>query len=81
LGQCRQKLTSAYLARSLKPEEVTEVVSALGADRSLGHKTATEDVKAAVEAVTASPALRSDAQRVEQHLRESGWELEPAAER
>jgi Protein of unknown function (DUF3349) len=74
---------SAFLARSLKPEELTEVVSALEADRSVDHKTTTEDVKAAVERVTASPlpALRSDLQRVEQHLRESGWELEPAAER
>jgi hypothetical protein len=70
----------AFLARSLKADEVTEVIDALEAERKVDRKTTTADVTAAIEAVTASPALRNDVQRVEQHLRDAGWELETAAE-
>jgi hypothetical protein len=38
-------------------------------------------VEAAIEAVTRSPVLAQDVQRVEDHLRDMGWELEPVAER
>jgi Protein of unknown function (DUF3349) len=71
----------AFLARSLRPEEVTEVVTALEAEKKVGRKTTTADVTAAIEAVTASPALRKDVRRVEERLREAGWELETVAER
>jgi hypothetical protein len=70
----------AFLARSLKAEEVAEVVDALEAESKVDRKATTADVRAAIEAVTASPALRNDVERVEKHLREAGWELEPAAE-
>jgi Protein of unknown function (DUF3349) len=69
----------AFLARSLKPEEVSEVVGALEAERGADRTTTSEDVGAAIEAVTKSPALGEDVHRVEHHLRELGWELEPAA--
>jgi Protein of unknown function (DUF3349) len=68
----------AFLARSLKPDEVSEVVNTLEAEKDSGHRTSSHDVRAAIEAVTDSPALRHDVQRVENHLRDLGWELEPA---
>jgi hypothetical protein len=71
----------AFLARSLKPEEVSEVVTALQVDLALGEQTSTADVQAAIEAVTKSPALAQDVRRIEDRLRDLGWELEPAAER
>jgi hypothetical protein len=67
----------AFLARSLKADEVSEVVSALEAEEQLGHQTTTEDVRAAIEAVTKSPALAGDVERIEHRLREHGWELRP----
>jgi hypothetical protein len=70
----------AFLARSLKPDEVSEVVSALEAEEELGHRTTSEDVRAAIEAVTKSPAVAADVRRVENRMREQGWELEPVAE-
>jgi hypothetical protein len=71
----------AFLARSLKPDEVSEVVSALEAEEKVGHQTSSEDVRAAIEVVTKSPALAPDGQRVEDRMREQGWALEPVAER
>ena len=71
----------AFLSRSLKPAEVSEVVSALERDAHTGHLTTTEDVRAAIEAVTQSPALIQDVRRVEQHLTSTGWELESASDR
>ena len=70
----------AFLARSLKADEVTEVVDALEAESKVDRKTTTEEVRAAIEAVTASRTLKEDVRRVEEHLREAGWELEAAAE-
>jgi hypothetical protein len=67
----------AFLARSLKPEEVSEVVSSLEAESHAGHHTTTEDVRAAIEEVTKSPALHQDVQRIAERLRASGWALEP----
>jgi hypothetical protein len=71
----------AFLARSLPPDEVCEVVSSIEAEHGTDHHTSVEDVRAAIEAVTHSPALGNDVQRVEKHLRDLGWQLEPAAER
>jgi hypothetical protein len=71
----------AFLARSLKPEEVSEVVTALQIDLQPGEQTSTADVQAAIEEVTKSPALAQDVHRVEDHLRDLGWELEPVTER
>ncbi len=71
----------AFLARSLKPEEVSEVVTGLQVDQQPGRPTTTADVQAAIEVVTKSPALVHDVERIEDHLRDLGWELEPAAER
>jgi hypothetical protein len=70
----------AFLVRSLKPEEVSEVVTGLQVDQQPGRPTTTADVQAAIEAVTKSPPLAHDVERIEHHLRELGWELEPAAE-
>ena len=70
----------AFLARSLKADEVTEVVDALEAESKVDRKTTTEEVRAAIEAVTASRTLKEDVRRVEEHLREAGWEPEAAAE-
>jgi Protein of unknown function (DUF3349) len=70
----------AFLARSLKADEVSEVVSSLEAEEQLGHRTTTEDVRAAIEAVTQSPALAADVERIENRLRQQGWELEPVAD-
>jgi hypothetical protein len=67
----------AFLARSLKPEEVSEVVSTLEADSHADHQTTIADVRAAIEEVTNSPALGHDVQRIEDQLRGLGWELEP----
>jgi hypothetical protein len=68
-------------ARSLKPKEVSEVVSTLEADCHAGQLATTEEFQAAIEGVTKSPAVAKDAQRIEAHLRELGWELEPARDR
>jgi hypothetical protein len=68
----------AFLARSLKPEEVSEVVTGLQVDQKPDQPTTTEDVRKAIEVVTKSPALGQDVQRIEKHLRDLGWELEPA---
>jgi Protein of unknown function (DUF3349) len=68
----------AFLARSLKPDEVSDVVSTLETESHAGHQTTSKDVRAAIEEVTKSPALRRDVQRVEDHLRNEGWELEAA---
>ena len=57
------------------------MVTALQVDLAFGEQTSTADVQAAIEAVTKSPALAQDVRRIEDKLRESGWELEPAAER
>ena len=70
----------AFLARSLKPQEVSEVVTALQAERQPGEETTTADVRKAIEEVTRSPALGHDVERIEDHLRALGWELEPAGE-
>ena len=70
----------AFLARSLKPEEVSEVVSALEVESNAHHQTTTQDVRAAIEEVTKSPALGHDVQRIEEQLRAFGWEMEPAPE-
>ena len=66
----------AFLARNLKPNEVSEVVSTLEADSRAGHQTTVADVRAAIQEVTQSPALGHDVQRVEDHLRNLGWQLE-----
>jgi hypothetical protein len=71
----------AFLARSLKPDEVSEVASALEAEEKSGHQTTSEDVRAAIEVVTKSPALAADVQRVEERMRDQGWTLEPVADR
>jgi hypothetical protein len=70
----------AFLARSLKPEEVSEVVTALEADYDPDRHTTSEDVRTAIEAVTNSPALGNDVRRIEDQLRDLGWQLQPAAE-
>jgi hypothetical protein len=69
----------AFLARSLKPEEVSEVVSALEAEADPKLTTTSDDVRAAIEAVTKSPALADDVRRIESRLKELGWALEPSA--
>ncbi len=71
----------AFLSRSLEPDEVSVVVSALEAESQAGHQTTAADVRKAIEAVTSSPALGQDVQRVEHHLRSLGWELAPAGDR
>ncbi len=71
----------ALLSRSLKPDEISEVVSSLEIESNAGHETTTEDVRAAIEEVTKSPALVQDVQRVEAHLKALGGELEPVADR
>jgi Protein of unknown function (DUF3349) len=71
----------AFLSRSLKPDEVSEVVTALQKDLQPGEQTSTADVQAAIETITKSPALVQDVRRVEDKLRNTGWELEPVAER
>jgi len=71
----------AFLARSLKPDEVGEVVSTIEAESHAGHQTTAAEVRAAIEEVTKSPALVQDVRRVEEHLRAMGWELEPAGDR
>lgn len=71
----------AFLARSLKPEDVSEVVNSLEARYDSGHQTTTEDVRAAIEEVTNSPALGLDVHRVEEQLRALGWEPEPVRDR
>jgi Protein of unknown function (DUF3349) len=68
----------AFLARSLRPDEVSEVVSTLEAESLAGHQTRTADVRTAIQAVTNSPALGQDVQRIEHHLRDLGWALESA---
>jgi Protein of unknown function (DUF3349) len=70
----------AFLSRSLKPEEVSQVVTALQVDQAMGERTSTADVQAAIEEVTKSPAMIQDVHRIEEQLRGLGWELEPAAE-
>jgi len=70
----------AFLARSLKPDEVSEVVGSLEGDLEAGHHTTAEDVRLAIEEVTRSPALNQDVERVGEHLRSLGWELQPASE-
>jgi hypothetical protein len=70
----------AFLARSLRPDEVSEVVTALETESKAGHRTTTADVRTAIEAVTNSPALGQDVQRIEHHLRDLGWELEPTGD-
>ena len=71
----------AFLARSMTTDEVLEVVGALQGEGNLEARPTAEDVRAAIETVTNSPALEADVRRVEAHLRESGWQAEPAAER
>lgn len=71
----------AFLARSLKPEEVSEVVTALLVDQEPGQPTTSDDVRTAIEAVTNSPALAGDVRRVESLLSAAGWELEATGER
>jgi hypothetical protein len=68
----------AFLSRSLKPEEVSEVVNSPEAEAPTPHQTTAAEVRAAIEEVTRSPALGHDAQRIENHLRDLGWQLEPA---
>jgi Protein of unknown function (DUF3349) len=70
----------AFLARNLKPDEVSEVVSTLEAESHSGHQTTAADVPAAIEEVTKSPALGRDVHRIEDHLRDLGWQLEPAGD-
>jgi Protein of unknown function (DUF3349) len=70
----------AFLARHLQADEVSEVVSQLESGDSLSRTTTTEDVRAAIETVTSSPAMEIDVQRVERHLRDAGWEFEVAGD-
>ena len=51
------------------------------AEHDADHQTSAEDVRTAIEAVTNSPALGTDVQRIEKQLRDLGWNLEPAADR
>lgn len=67
----------ALLAHHLRPEEVSEVVTALQAEHEPAHATTASEVQAAIEKVTNSPALREDVRRVEGHLRDLGWVLDP----
>jgi hypothetical protein len=69
----------AFLARSLKTDEVSEVVNDLESERDPDHETTSDDVRAAIEAVTNSPALENDVRRIERRLRDMGWELEGTA--
>ncbi len=71
----------AFLARSLTPEEVSQVLATVEAEHGQNHQTSAEDVRTAIEAVTRSPALGTDVQRIEKRLRDLGWNLEPAADR
>jgi hypothetical protein len=45
-----------------------------------GHRTSSDDVRAAIDEVTKSPALANDGQRFESRLGASGCELEPATD-
>ena len=69
------------MARSLKPDEVSLVVSTLESESDADHQTTTQDVVVAIEEVTQSPALGQDVKRVEAHLRDLGWEPEPVGDR
>jgi Protein of unknown function (DUF3349) len=71
----------AFLARRMTTDEVVEVVKALQGEGRLDYRTTSDEVRAAIETVTNSPVVEADVQRVERHLRESGWESEPAADR
>jgi hypothetical protein len=63
------------------PEEVCEVVRSLEVEHSDPRRTTPEDVSVATEAVTRSPALGTDVERVGKRLRSQGWELKPVAGR
>jgi hypothetical protein len=71
----------AFMARSLKPDEVSLVVGTLETESGADHPTNTQDVRVAIEEVTQSPALAQDVKRVEARLRDLGWEPEPAGDR
>ncbi len=71
----------AFLARRMTTNEVIEVVNALQGEGNLESQPTSDDVRAAIEAVTNSPVLEADVRRIEARLHESGWEPEPATER
>ena len=58
----------AFLARGLKADEVSEVVSALQENYDPSSQTTSEDVRAAIEAVTNSPALEEDVRHIQERL-------------
>jgi Protein of unknown function (DUF3349) len=71
----------AFMARSLKPDEVSLVLNTLQAESDAGHQTTTQDVRVAIEEVTQSPALGQDVKRIESHLRDLGWQMQSVGER
>lgn len=58
----------ALLGRHLSPAEAADVVAALLVSNPHKLTPSADAVRAAIETVTASPALASDVERINQHL-------------
>lgn len=66
----------AILGRHMTPEEATLVLAELAVtDPKQLSSNPESTVRAAIEAVTSSPALESDVRRIEERLTASGWDL------
>jgi hypothetical protein len=65
----------AFLTTRLTADQVTEVVASLQVSNGSEGQPSAEEVRSAITAVTSSPPSAFDIERVEQHLREAGWEL------
>ena len=71
----------AFLTRQMSTEEVVEVVGALKAEQEVPEdRPASDDVREALEAVTNSRVLEVDIRRIEEYLRNLGWQREPTTD-
>ena len=66
----------ALLGYHLSEDQVETVVSELEASHQLPGLNGSEDIQAAIKAVSNSPALESDVQRVQERLDAVGWSLQ-----
>jgi uncharacterized protein DUF3349 len=67
----------AFLTRQMSTDDVVEVVGALKEEREVPEdRPPSEDVREALEAVTNSQVLEEDIRRIEEYLRNRGWESE-----
>ncbi len=66
----------AFLTARLTADQVTEVVASLQVSNGTEGQPTSDDVRAAITAVTNSPPSGMDVQRVEENLRKVGWELQ-----